>query len=77
MLRVKSVVILKGNPGILKRGGGIKLWMWLCLERENYLGFRNSWNEEDRKKCCETKKMLKYMTMDQNGSESSRGGGEG
>ena len=51
--------------------------MWLCLERENYLGFRNSWNEEDRKKCCETKKMLRYMTMYQNGSESSRGGGEG
>ena len=30
---VWSVVILKANPGILKRGGGIKMWMWLCLER--------------------------------------------
>ena len=26
-LRVKSVVILKANPGILKGGGGIKMWM--------------------------------------------------
>ena len=29
MLRLKSVVILKANPGLLKRGGGIKMWMWL------------------------------------------------
>ena len=28
------VVILKANPGILKRGGGIKMWVWLCVERE-------------------------------------------
>ena len=35
------MVILKPNPGILKRDGGIKVWMWLCVERENYLGFGN------------------------------------
>ena len=35
------MVILKGNPNILKRGGGIKMWMWLCAEREICLGFRN------------------------------------
>ena len=29
----------KGKPVILKRGGGIKVWMWLRLERESYLGF--------------------------------------
>ena len=29
------------NPGILKRGGGIKMWMWLCLDRTSYLGFGN------------------------------------
>ena len=29
MLRVRSVVILKANLGLLKRGGGIKMWMWL------------------------------------------------
>ena len=39
MLRVKSVVILKANPGILKLGDGIKMWMWLCVERGSYLGF--------------------------------------
>ena len=33
--------MLKGNTGILKRRGGIKMWMWLCIERESYLGFRN------------------------------------
>ena len=41
MLRVKSVVILMAIPGILKCGGGIKMWMWLCVERESYLGFGN------------------------------------
>ena len=41
MLQVKSVVILKENPGILKCGGGIKMWMWLFVERESYLGFGN------------------------------------
>ena len=39
MLRVKSVIILKVNLGTLKRGCGIKMWMWLCVERESYLGF--------------------------------------
>ena len=38
MLRGKSVVILKANPGILKLGGAIKMWMWLCVERGSYLG---------------------------------------
>ena len=35
------MVIPKTNPGILKRGGGIEMWMWLCVERESYLGFGN------------------------------------
>ena len=35
------MVILKANPFILKRGGGIKMWTWLCVERESYLGFAN------------------------------------
>ena len=35
---MKSVVILKANPGILKLGGGIKMWMWLCVESGSYLG---------------------------------------
>ena len=31
--------IRKANPGSLKHGGGIKMWMWLCVE--NHLGFGN------------------------------------
>ena len=56
MLRVKSVAIIKANPSILKGVGGIKMWMWLCVERRSYLAFGNSGNEEDRKKYCEAKK---------------------
>ena len=41
MLQVKSVVMLKANPGILKRGVGIKLWIWLYVEGGSYLGFKN------------------------------------
>ena len=26
---------------LLKHGGEIKMWMWLCVERESYLGFGN------------------------------------
>ena len=37
MLRVKPVVILTATPGILKHGGGTKMWMWLCLERGSFL----------------------------------------
>ena len=35
------MVILKANPGILKLGSGIKMWMWMCVERESYLRFGN------------------------------------
>ena len=65
---MKSAVILKANPGILKRVGGVKMWMWLCVERESYLGFGNRRNEEDRTKYCEAKKDAKrvvYMAMHQ------------
>ena len=68
MLRVKSVVILKANPGILKRGGGIKMWIWLCVERESYLRFGNrarmrkiGRNFVRQKKDA---KRVVYMTMD-------------
>ena len=49
------------------------MWMWLCVERESYLGFGNSRNEEDRKKYCEAKKEAKrvvYMAMDQKAREA-------
>ena len=41
MLRVEYEVILNANPDISKRGGGIKMWMWLRVERERYLGIEN------------------------------------
>ena len=73
---MKSVVILKGNPDILKRGGGIKMWMWLCVERELFRIWKQSRNGEDRKKYCEAKKDGKRVVYSY-GSESSRGSGEG
>ena len=78
MLRVKSVAILKVNPGILKRGAGIKMWMWLCVERDSYLGFgKQSQNEEDSKKYCEAKIDAKRIVYIYDyGSKISRGSGE-
>ena len=59
-LRVKSVVKLKENPGILKRGGRIKMWMWLCVERRNYLRFGNRVRmRKIRRKIVRQKKMLR------------------
>ena len=71
MLRVNSVVILKTNPDILKRVGGIKTWIRLCVERESYLGFGKRLGM--RKKCCEAKKDAKrvvYMAVDQKAREA-------
>ena len=69
MLRVKSVAVLKANPGILKCGGGIKMWLWLFVERESYLGFGNRVGmKKIGRNNCEAKKGAKrvvYMTMDQ------------
>ena len=66
MLLVKSVVILKANPGILKRTVGIKMWMWLCVEKDGYLGFGNRVGmRKIGSNIVRQKKMLKvvYMTM--------------
>ena len=35
------MVTLKANPSSLKRGVEIKVWMWLWIEKESYLGFGN------------------------------------
>ena len=70
MLRLKYVAILQANPNILKCDGGIKMWMWLCVEREL---FRIWKNEEDRKKYYEAKKDAKrvvYMAVDQKPQEA-------
>ena len=45
------------------------MWMWLCVERESYLGFEN----RVKKKDCEAKKDTKrvvYMVMDQKAREA-------
>ena len=64
---MNSVVILKANLGLLKCGGGRKMWMWLCVERELFRIWKQSWNGEDKKKYCEAKnaKRVVYMAMDQ------------
>ena len=70
---MKSVVILKANPGILKHGGGIKMSMWLCIERRSYLGFGNRVRMRKigrnivRQK--QDAKRVVYMAMDQNAQE--------
>ena len=61
MLRLKYVVILQANSNILKCDGGIKMWMWLCVERELFRIWKQSWNEEDRKKYYEAKKGAKRV----------------
>ena len=69
MLQVKSVIILKAKPGILKCGGGIKMWMWLCVERESYLQFGSRARmRKIGKKYCEAMRNAKrvvYMAMNQ------------
>ena len=75
MLQVKSVVILKVNPHILKRGGGIKMRLWLNVERESYIFriWKESQNEEDWNKYCEAKKdavKVVYMAIDQRAWEA-------
>ena len=67
------MIILKANPGILKRGGGIKMRMWLCVERGSYLRFGNSRSEEDRNKYWEAKndaKIVVYVAMNQKAREA-------
>ena len=62
MLQV-SLVILKPKPGILKHGGGIKKRMWMCVVKENYLGFGNNQNDEDGRNIMRQKK-AKYGNVD-------------
>ena len=61
------MAILKANPGILKHGSEMKMWMRLCIKRGSYFGFGKRQNKEDRKKYCKAKndaKRVKYMAMD-------------
>ena len=70
MLRLKYVVIIKANPGILKHGDGINRWMWLCVERESYLGFgmgKIGRNIVGQKKHA---KRVVYMAMNQKARET-------
>ena len=74
MLQVKSVVMLKANPGILKHGGGLKMWIWLCVERRSCLGFGNSvgMRKIGRNIVMQKKdaKRAVYMAMDQKAWEA-------
>ena len=73
MLRVKSVVILKANPGILKCGGNKDVDVAVCRKRELFRIWKQSRNGEDRKKYCEAKKDAKrvvYMAIDQKAREA-------
>ena len=79
MLQVKSVVILKLNPHILKHGGGIKMWLWLNVESESYIFriWKESQNEEDWNKYCEAKKKCYESSICGYRSESLGGSGKG
>ena len=69
MLDVASEVC--GYPKA-KCGGGIKLWIWRCRRRELFRIWKQSQNEEDRKKYCEAKKdatRVVSMAMDQKAQE--------
>ena len=70
MLRMKSVVILKANPGILKRGDGINRWMWLCVERESYLGFGMGKIGRNIVRQKNDAKRVVYMAMNQKARET-------
>ena len=73
MLRKNSTAILKTNPGILKCGGGIKMWMWLGLERESYLELGNRVRMRKIQRNIVSKKDAKrvvYTAMDQKAREA-------
>ena len=75
MLRLKSVAILKANLGILKHGDGRKMWMWLCVERESYLGFASRmgmWKIGKNIVKQKRAKRVLYMAMDQKAQEAVR-----
>ena len=66
------MVILKANSGILKCGGGIKMWMWLFVERESYLGFGNRVGMRKIGRNTEAKKdamRVVHRAMDQKAQE--------
>ena len=60
------MAIVKANLGILKYGGGLNMWMWLCAERKSYLGFGNR---------VRMRKIGRNIMWQKNayGSESSKG----
>ena len=61
----------KVTPGILKRGGGIKMWLWLCVERGSYLGFGNRVRMRKMgRNIVRQKKKLVYIAIDQKAWEA-------
>ena len=60
MLQVKSVIILKANPAIFKRSGGMKMGAWHCVERESFVEFGTSVGvRKNRRNIERQKKMLR------------------
>ena len=60
MLQVHPVIILKANPAIFKRSGGIMMGAWHCVERESFVGFRTSVGvRKNRRNIERQKKMLR------------------
>ena len=53
------MVILKANPGILKYVGEIKMWMWLCVKRDIYLGFGNRFGKRKIRNIERQREMLR------------------
>ena len=70
MLRVKSVVILKGG---IKWRRNKDVDVAVCRKRELFRIWKHSRNKEDKKKYCEATKDAKrvvYMAMDQKAREA-------
>ena len=71
---LKRKLLDVANPGILKCGGWNKeVIVAVCRKRELFGIWKQSWNEENRKKYCEAKKDAKrvvYMAMDQKAQEA-------
>ena len=69
------MVILKANRGILKSGDGMKMWMWLCVKREESylgLGIRVGMRKIERNIVRHEKdaKRVVYMAVDQKAREA-------
>ena len=62
----------------MKHSGKIKMWIWLCVEKGSYLGFRNrAGMRKIGRNIVRQKKVLREKYMYGYGSESLGSDGEG